>query len=100
MTHEDQVFVVDVVVIDFTQNMVVMNVISWSIGVTAKFSAIAKICKYIRFLEGHHFILMAMEVHNTLGHDMDHFIKECACFSHDRWSRGHLSLSFYIQFFK
>jgi hypothetical protein len=31
---------------------------------------------------------------------MDHFIKECAHLFHDRQSRGHLSLSFYIQFFE
>jgi hypothetical protein len=44
--------------------------------------------------------LMAMEVHGAPRHDMDHFIKECTCLFHDRWSGGHLSLSFYIQFFK
>jgi hypothetical protein len=43
---------------------------------------------------------MAMEVHNTLRHDMDCFIKECAHLFHDRQSKGHLSLSFYIQFFR
>jgi hypothetical protein len=43
---------------------------------------------------------MAMEVHDTLGHDIDHFIKECAHLFHNRLSRGHLSLSFCIQFFK
>jgi hypothetical protein len=43
---------------------------------------------------------MAMEVHATLGCDMDHFIRECVRLFHDRWSRGHLSLSFCIQFFK
>jgi hypothetical protein len=32
---------------------------------------------YKRFHEGHHFILMAMEVHNTPDRDMDCFIKEC-----------------------
>jgi hypothetical protein len=42
---------------------------------------------------------MAMEVHGALEHDMDHFINECAHFFHDRWSRGHLSLYFYIHFF-
>jgi len=31
---------------------------------------------------------------------MDCFIKECARLFHDRRSKGHLSLSFYIQFFK
>jgi hypothetical protein len=43
---------------------------------------------------------MAMEVHDTLGHDMDRFIKECACFFHNRRSKGHLFLLFCIQFFK
>jgi len=37
---------------------------------------------------------MAMEVHGALGHDIDCFIGECACFFHDRRSGGHLSLSF------
>jgi hypothetical protein len=41
-----------------------------------------------------------MEVHSTPERDMDHFIKECARFFHDKQSRGHLSLSFCIQFFK
>jgi hypothetical protein len=41
-----------------------------------KFSAIVKIRKYTGFHEGHHFIPVAMEVHNATGHDMDHFIRE------------------------
>jgi hypothetical protein len=41
---------------------------------------------------------MAMEVHDAHRHDMDPFIKESACPFHDRQSRGHLSLSFCIQF--
>jgi hypothetical protein len=41
-----------------------------------------------------------MEVHGTLEHDMDRFIKECVHLFHNRWSGGHLSLSFCIQFFK
>jgi hypothetical protein len=49
-----------------------------------KLSAITKIHKYKRFHEGHHFIPMAMEVHNAPKHDMDHFIKECARLFHDR----------------
>jgi hypothetical protein len=57
-------------------------------------------CKYKGFHEGHHFILMAMEVHGISRYDMDHFVRECAHFFHDRWSKGHLSLSFYIQFFR
>jgi len=43
---------------------------------------------------------MAMEVHGTSGHDMDHFIKECAHLFHDKQSKRHLSLSFCIQFLK
>jgi hypothetical protein len=50
------------------------------------------------FHEVHHFIPMAMEVHGAFGRDMDHFIREYACLFHNRQSRGHLSLSFYIQF--
>jgi hypothetical protein len=42
---------------------------------------------------------MAMEVHGTFEHDMDHVIKECAHLFHDRQSGAHLSWSFCIQFF-
>jgi hypothetical protein len=44
-----------------------------------KLNVIVKICKYRRLHEGHHFIPMAMEVHGASRHDMDRFIKECAC---------------------
>ncbi len=60
-----------------------------------KFSAITKIHKYRKLHEGHHFIPMAMKVHNA----PRHFIKECVHLFHDRWLKGHLSLSFCIQFF-
>jgi len=50
--------------------------------------------------EGHHFIPMAMEVHGIPEHDMDCFIRECACLFHDRRLRDHLFLSFCIQFFR
>jgi hypothetical protein len=80
--------------------MVVLSVISRAIDATAKLSTIAKIRKYRRFHEGHHFIPMAMEVHNAPKHDMDRFIRECACLFHDKQSRGHLSFFFYIQFFR
>jgi hypothetical protein len=63
-----------------------------------KFSGIVKIRKYKRFHEGHHFISMAMEVHNAFVCDMDRFIKECICLIHYRQSKAHLSLSFRIQF--
>jgi hypothetical protein len=79
---------------------VVTSVINQPIGVAMKFNTIVKIHKYKGFHDGHHFILMAMEVHNTLGCDMDCFIKEYVCLFHDRWLGGHLSLSFYINFFK
>jgi len=65
----------------------------------AKVNAIAKICKYKGLHEGHHFISMAMKVHNAPECDMDCFINECACIFHNRQSRGHLSLSFCIQVF-
>jgi hypothetical protein len=100
MIREDQVFVVDVVVINSTWETVVTSVISRPIGAIAKFNAIVKIRKHIRFHEMHHFILTAMEVHNALGCDMDRFIKECANLFHNRWSGGHLSLSFCIKFFR
>ncbi len=85
---------------EFAWKMVVTNVISQPTDVVVELNTIVKIRKYKRFHEGHHFIPMAMEVHGTFRHDMDHFIKECACLFHDRWLMDHLSLSFYIQFFK
>ncbi len=75
-------------------------VINWLANVAMELNAIAKIYTYRRLHEGHHFIPMAMEVHGAPGHDMDHFIRECAHFFHDRRSGSHLSLSFCIQFFK
>jgi hypothetical protein len=51
-------------------------------------------------IEGHHFIPMVMEVHNTPKHNMNRFINECGHLFHDKQSRGHLSLSFCIQFFR
>jgi hypothetical protein len=47
-------------------------------------SAIVKVHKYKGFHEGHHFIFMAMEVHNTIEPNMDHFSKECARLFHNR----------------
>jgi hypothetical protein len=63
-----------------------------------KLSAIVKIRTYRKLHEGHHFIPIAMEVHDAPGRDMDCFIMECVRLFHDRQSRGHLSLSFCIQF--
>jgi hypothetical protein len=40
-----------------------LNVISQLASVATKLNIITKICKYRGFHEGHHFILMAMEVH-------------------------------------
>ncbi len=98
MIHEDQVFVVDVVVMDLMQKTVALSVISQPWYATMEFNAIAKIHKYRGLHEWDHFILMALEVHNTFKHDMNRFIKECAHLFHDRQSRGHLSFSFCIQF--
>ncbi len=63
-------------------------------------NAIVKICNYKMLHEGHYFIPMAVEVHSAPERDMDCFIRECACFFHDRQLRGHLSLFFLIQFFR
>ncbi len=65
-----------------------------------KINTIPKIRKYIRLHEEHHFIPMAMEVRGAPKHDMDYFLKELAHLFHDRGLKDHLSLSFYIQFFK
>jgi hypothetical protein len=92
-------FIVNVVVINSTHEIMASNVITWPTNAVAKFSAIAKIHKYRGFHEGHHFFFMAMEVHGAPNNDMNHFIKECARLFHHRWSRNHLSLSFCIQFF-
>jgi hypothetical protein len=43
---------------------------------------------------------MATEVHIAPGHDINCFIKECACLFHNRIFESHLFLSFYIQFCK
>ncbi len=77
-----------------------MNVINQPTSVIMELSSIVKIREYKRLHEGHHFIPMAMEVHNTPRHDMDCLIKKCVHLFHDRRSEGHLSLSFCIQFFR
>jgi len=82
------------------REMVALNVINRPTSVIAELNIIVKVRKYKGFLKRHHFIPMAMEVHNALRHDMDHFIKECAHLFHDKQLGGHLSLSFYIQYFK
>jgi hypothetical protein len=73
-----------VVVIDLMREIMVSNVITRLVSAAAKLNTIAKIYKYKRLHEGHHFIIMAMEVNSALEHDMDRFIKECACLFHDR----------------
>jgi hypothetical protein len=75
MTCEDQNFVANVMVTDLTRKWVIMSVTNRTIGVTTRFNVIIKIRKYRGFHEGHHFIPMAMEVHDTLRCDMDHFIR-------------------------
>jgi hypothetical protein len=50
--------------------------------------------------EGHQFIMMAMGVFNAPRHDMDHFIRKHVFIFHNTQLKDHLSLSFYIQFFK
>jgi hypothetical protein len=74
-------------------NMVVTNpmwetmatsVNSQPIGLAMELNATNKICKYRKFHEEHHFIPMAMEVHNPSGHDKDHFIMECVYIFHNR----------------
>jgi hypothetical protein len=46
MIHEDQIFLVDVVVIDLTWEMVTTIIISWPTSVVTKLNAIVKIHKY------------------------------------------------------
>jgi hypothetical protein len=84
MTYENQVFVANVVVTDPTQKMVASNVISSLAGVVVKLNAIVKIRKCRRLRKGHHFIPMAIKVHSAPRHDMDRFIRECACIFHDK----------------
>jgi hypothetical protein len=43
---------------------------------------------------------MAMEVHNALGRNINCFVRECVCLFYDRQLKGHLSLSFCIEFLK
>jgi len=64
MTRKGHVFVVNVMVIDLTQETLASSVISPPVGATVEPSAIAKIHKYRRLQKGHHFIPMTMEVHD------------------------------------
>jgi hypothetical protein len=92
MTHEDQVFIVDVVVINPTREMVATSVISRPVDVTTKLNTILKIRKYKKLHEKHHFILMAVEVHGAPGCDMNHFFRKCARLFSDIQSKNHLIL--------
>jgi hypothetical protein len=65
MTQEDHVFVVNVVVTDPMQEKVPSSVINRPTSAATKLSTITKIYKYKGLHEGHHFILMAMEVHSA-----------------------------------
>ncbi len=85
---------------ELTREMVSMSVISRLTSAVVELNAIVKIRKYKDIHEGHHFILMAMEVHSAPERDMNHFISECAHLFCDKILKGHLSLSFCIQFFK
>ncbi len=58
-----------------------LNVITLLACAAMKFSAIIKIYKYRGLHEGHHFIMMAMEVHDAPRHDMDNFIGGVFVFS-------------------
>jgi len=80
MIHENQVFVVNVVIINLTQKTMIANVISRPTCVIMKLNTIMKIHKYGGFHKGHHFIPMAMEVQDTPKCDMNHFIRKCAHF--------------------
>ncbi len=71
-------FVANVVVIDLTWEIVVTNVINQPLSAVVELDTIVKICKYRGLHEGHHFIPMAMEVHNAFERDMNCFIREYA----------------------
>jgi len=62
----------------------VTSVINWPTCAIVKLNTIAKIHKYRGFYEGHHFIPMAMEMHDVFEHDMDRFIRECAYLFHNK----------------
>jgi hypothetical protein len=90
MTHEDQVLIAEMAVTSLTWETMVMNVISRPINAAMELNTIAKFHKYRGFHEGHRFIPLAMEVHGTLGCDMDCFIQKCVHLFYNRQSRIHL----------
>jgi hypothetical protein len=65
MTQEDQVFIVNVMVTDPTQETMALNVTNQLTSVMAERRTIVKIRKYKGLHEGHHFIPMAMKVYMT-----------------------------------
>jgi len=70
-----------VVVINPTQKIVTMSVISQPTDAIAKLNTIVKIRKYRGLHEGHHFILMVMEVHDAPRRDMDCLLRSVFIFS-------------------
>ncbi len=87
-------------VIKLTRKTMVTNIISQLVNAVVKLSVIVKIHTYRKLHEGHHFIPMAMEIHDASRRDVDYFIMECVHLFHNRRSRGHLFLFFCIQFFR
>ncbi len=71
MTRKDQIFIANVMSNNPTQKTMGTSVINRPVGATAKFSTIVNICKYRGLHERHHFIPMAMKVHNAPRGDMD-----------------------------
>jgi hypothetical protein len=84
MTQKDQIFVVNAIVINPTQETMTSNVINQPINAAAKLSAIVKIHKYKGLHEGHYFIPMATKVHGTPKRDVDCFIRESVRLFHNR----------------
>ncbi len=67
-----------------TRKTMVTNVISQLVNAVVKLSVIVKIHMYRKLHEGHHFIPMAMEVHDAFGCDVDCFIMERVHLFHNR----------------
>jgi len=87
MIWENQIFIVDVMITNLTWETMASSVISRPTCATIEFKVITKIHKYRGLYEGHHFILMAVEVHGTPRCDMDRFIRECVRLFHHRQSK-------------
>jgi hypothetical protein len=96
MTHENQVFVVDVVVIDLTWKMVVTSVINQPTCVVPKLNTIAKIRKYKRLHVRHHFFQWPWRSPTHLGLIWIVSSKSVLVFS----MINDVSLFFCIQFFR